>query len=175
MFTFKSKETRKKEERIATIKSLMSKNKTIETLMAKGLLSYDVSKRRWFIASVLAEFYLNNSERWSAFLNNIYNWVIYKEREEAWKNYFLNIEIKAVREAKKKYPVLSKAEIQSIRQKARMSVDVNEVEMDKLEGFEFFITDLTSPQEPIISVGQYDGENFHMAIYDDIKRFLEKN
>ena len=174
MSIFKTKKEKNAKAKLDMIHGLASRNKTIETLVEKGLLSYDTESRRLFVSSMLATFFLDSEERWKAFLQNVYNWILLKRQEKAWDNFFREIELKAVREAKKKYLVLSKLEIQNIRQKARESVDVSDMEPPKIESFEFFITDIAAPKEPVIAIGKYDGDNFTISRYEDVKRFIQK-
>ena len=157
------------------IHDLAKKEKVINTLIKKGLLSFNPVTHRLFISTTLAQLYLTDSERWTAFLRNIHNWAIYHRQQEAWNDYFLKVETSAVREAKKKYAALSKADIARIRQQARIAVDITAIPAPKVQPFEYFIADIEAKlNNDVLVVGNFDGENFEMENYERVQRFIKK-
>ena len=170
---FKSSAEKRAEKQQKMLGELGKKFKTLDVMEKRGLIAYDPSEKRLFITTVLANIYLQSAEVWKAFLSNVSQWAIYNRQQEAWKALFQKKEIEEVRAAKKKYPILSKAEIQIIRQKARMAVDVSEIPAPSLPDFEFFITDLSSSKTPIAAVGHFDGEDFEMETYESVKRYMQ--
>ena len=174
MFSFKTKK-KKEEEKAAVIKTIAERNGILEAFATKGLITYDSINNRWLIASTLAAYFLSDIQKWTSFLKNLHTWSLWKSRQQVWNEYFKKVEIDAVRAAKKKYPVLSRAEIQSIRQRARESIQINDIDEPKIEPFEYLVTDLSSPDSPIVAIGNFDGENFTMANYEKVKRFLQNN
>ena len=96
-----------------------------------------------------------------------------------------NLESKAIREAKKKYAVLTKADTERIRRAVRDEYTGSGVSA-KINAFEFYvIADTTNPmprtneddaQEKggIVAVGSYDPETekLEIASWDEIKTFM---
>ena len=175
LFTSYKEKKRAKAKR-EELMDFAKKSKVIEVFVKKGLLSYHPLNKRLFISLTLASVYLDKPERWTAFLQNIQQWAIYSRQRDAWEKFFLQEEVKAVRAAKKKYPVLTTSEIQRIRQEARMKIDITAIPAPKVENFEFFIADIDqqTDESKIIVIGKYEDGQIEMAEYDKVKRFLEQ-
>lgn len=124
------------------------------------------------------------------FLEQVAQWQTYKLIQEAYEAHRIDVEAKAVREAKKKYAILSKADIDRIRQHARDTMDpIDNLPNDSswVSEFDIFIIRASAPsteealkdaQEDVssgllLALGHWDGKNIEMAMYDDIKHNLK--
>ena len=120
------------------------------------------------------------------FLTQCAQWQNFKLLQEAYERHRIDTEAKAVREAKKKYAVLTKADIQRIRQNARDnmdSLDPTAILGGATQDFDLFIIRATAPSSAhateangqLLALGHYDGKTLEMAMYEDIKHNLRKD
>lgn len=135
------------------------------------------------------------AEGFKKFLEQVAQWQNYKLLQDAYEAHRIDTEVKAVREAKKKYAVFTKTDIQRIRQNARENM--SEIDPDKLnyvKEFDLFIIRATDPSAAealkdtpsykegdggssgqLLALGHYDGKKLEMAMYDDIKHNIFSN
>ena len=133
------------------------------------------------------------------FLTQVAMWQNSKLLQDAYETLRIDTEARAVREAKKQYANLTKADIQRIRQNARDNM--SELDISKIpslfgEGgaeFDIFVIRATAPsaeaalneigsspngesgentQGALLALGHWDGKTLEMAMYDDIKQSL---
>lgn len=144
---------------------MLQKISIITRFAKSGLLFIDIKDKKVVISASLASIFLVSNEKWTNFLTNLQLWFVYKASQMLWNQLFLTAEAKAVQQARKKYPLLTKLQEAEIRQKARHEIDIDQVKPPKLEPFDFIIsTELTDGNEPaIIAVGRYDNGKFDMT------------
>ena len=130
-----------------------------------------------FVTLKLAE----GREGFLKFLNQVDVWQNSKLIDEAYEAHRINVESAAVRKAQKQFDNLTKADIQRIRQEARVNMPMLPIEkLDCVKEFDIFIIRSIAPsvQEAteysgqLLALGHYDGEKVEMAMYDDIKYIL---
>lgn len=122
------------------------------------------------------------------FLEQVAQWQNYRLLQEAYEAHRIDTEAKAVREAKKQYANLSKADVERIRQNARDNLTTLEPQ-NLITEFDLFIIRATAPSAEealkeassregqvgaLLALGHYDGKKLEMALYDDIKHNLQK-
>lgn len=130
-----------------------------------------------FVMLKLAE----GREGFLKFLNQVVVWQNSKLIEEAYEAHRINVESAAVRKAQKQFANLTKADIQRIRQEARVNMAPLPIEkLDCVKEFDIFAVRSNTPsaQEAtedsgqLLALGHYDGEKVEMAMYDDVKYIL---
>jgi hypothetical protein len=140
-------------------------------------------QRRLFIEADLAVLFLQDAQRWTAFIHNTYQWLYYLESQTAVEDYCHQQELKAVREQLNQHPDLSRADIDRIRRHRRAEIMQSDVPTPKVEPFEFFIVRAEEPSTAaaqasgrLIAVGHYDPDTQHMEIapWEDIKDLLQQ-
>jgi hypothetical protein len=77
-----------------------------------------------------------------------------------------------VREARKKYAMLTPLQERTIRNEARNAVDINTLPAPKLAAYDFIISsDVSNGSEPkITAVGRYEDGRFDMVPYEELKQ-----
>ena len=115
------------------------------------------------------------------FLNQIAVWQSSKLINEAYEAHRINAETSAVHKAQKQFANLTKADIQRIRQNARVNMEPLPIEkLDYVKEFDIFVVrsnapsaqDATEEGGQLLALGHYDGKDVEMAMYDDIKYIL---
>lgn len=155
-----------------------------------GLIVWDSRNRRLFIVESLAQVYISlGREQWQNFLLNASDYVNFTIAQTQAEQDRINAEMKAVRAAKRKHPLITKAEIERVRIEARTAIEPREKIKGQFEEFEFFIirsnsypSDVNSDTAAaeheaaghIISVGHINTNTgtLEMALWDDIKSRL---
>ena len=137
-----------------------------------GLLAVDMKERKVVISSVLASPFLSDRKKWTGFLNNVQAWFIYRTSQLSWEKRFRDAELKAVREARAKFAMLTRLQEMEIRRMARGEVEVTDVECPDAEAYDFILCNsLTEGQEPeIFAVGRYENGQFDMVTFDGIPK-----
>lgn len=186
----------KKNKQLKTLQALSATFAILDEFERRGILHYHrpkpdgvttPSSGSLLIEESLATLKLAEGERgFKHFLEQVAQWQNYKLLQDAYETHRIDIEAKAVREAKKQYAYLTKADIQRIRQNAR----ANMAELDPatvLGGnpaeFDLFIIRAAAPSAAqatesngqLLALGHYDGKTLEMALYDDIKHNLQKD
>lgn len=117
------------------------------------------------------------------FLNQVSMWQNYRLLAEAYEAHRLKIETEAVRKARAQFAMLTKADMQRIRQNARENMDMIPPEqLDYIKEFDIFILRASAPSAELateengqlLAIGHFDGEKVEMAMYDDVKYNLFK-
>lgn len=169
---------------------------TLETMEKKGLLLWDTTNRRLFIAEPLAILMIQKEQGWIVFLQNVAYWQYYKEAQDGWDSYIRNEELKAVRRAKRKYAMLTKMDIKRIRRQRRSEVQEADKNALEIKPFELFIlgdnyegsylqvseeTTTTAKESKeaanhVIAVGDYNPitQQVNMALWKDVQSALQE-
>lgn len=117
------------------------------------------------------------------FLNQVSMWQNYRLLAEAYESLRLKVETEAVRKARAQFAMLTKADMQRIRQNARENMDMIPPEqLDYIKEFDIFILRAGAPSAELateangqlLAIGHFDGEKVEMAMYDDVKYNLFK-
>ena len=155
----------------------------LDQLRTAGLLQWDVVQRRLFIEADLAILFMQSAQRWTAFIHNTYQWLYYQLCQSQMEDYFHQEEIKAVREQLNHGAKLSREDIDRVRRNRRAEIIQSDIEIPKVEPFEFFIVrseaPTTAPSEQaagrLIAVGHYDPatDNIEIASWDDVAPLLQ--
>lgn len=115
------------------------------------------------------------------FLNQVSMWQNHRLLAEAYESLRLKVETEAVRKARAQFAMLTKADIQRIRQEARENMPMIPLEqLDCIKEFDIFVVRASAPsaQEAteasgqLLALGHFDGEKVEMAMYDEIKHNL---
>ena len=115
------------------------------------------------------------------FLNQVSMWQNHRLLAEAYEALRLKVETEAVRKARAQFAMLTKADMQRIRQNARENMEMIPPErLDCIKEFDIFIVranapsaqDATEASGQLLAVGHFDGEKVEMAMYDEIKHNL---
>ena len=86
---------------------------TLTRFAKAGLLFIDIPQKKVVISTTLSSLFLTDRTKWMNFLQNLQMWFVYKVSQLNWNQYFLEVEVKAVREARQKHPNLTK--LQEVR------------------------------------------------------------
>ena len=179
--------TRKNVKQLEVIKDTFG---ALEKAERGGLIWFDQKNRRLFIEEPLAMLMMTSARMWQNFLQNCFTWLYWRQCSEAWDNFILKEEMKAVRRTKKKTPVLTKRDVERIRYARRQEIAQGDMEPPRVEPFEFFVVRaaITSQQTgqgdkaaqvpggKIMAVGNYnpETEQVEMASWEDVKGFVVK-
>ena len=115
------------------------------------------------------------------FLNQVSMWQNHRLLAEAYESLRLKVETEAVRKARAQFAMLTKADMQRIRQNARENMEMIPPErLDCIKEFDIFVVrasapsaqDATEDSGQLLALGHYDGEKVEMAMYDEIKHNL---
>ena len=178
----KRRQKKASKQNLRWLQSVAQQHQWLDQLRTSGLLQWDVVQRRLFIEADLAVLFLQDAQRWTAFIHNTYQWLYYNLAQQTMEDYFHQQELKAVREQLNQTPELSRADIDRIRRHRRAEIIQSDVPAPKVEPFEFFIvrsdepsTAATQATGRLIAVGHYDPDTQHMEIaqWDDIKDLLQ--
>lgn len=198
----------KRNKQLKELQALSASFAILDEFERRGILHYHRPKvsDSSAVGSLLIEESLatlklaEGAEGFRKFLNQVAQWQNYRLLQEAYEAHRIDIEAKAVREAKKKYAVLTKADIQRIRQNARENMSplfdesgvparhsvtlaqARTPSLSLIQEFDLFIIRATAPSAAeatesngqLLVLGHYDGKTLDMALYDDIKHNLQK-
>lgn len=115
------------------------------------------------------------------FLNQVSMWQNHRLLAEAYESLRLKVETEAVRKARAQFAMLTKADIQRIRQETRENMPMIPLgQLDCIKEFEIFVVrskapsaqDATEESGQLLALGHFDGEKVEMAMYDEIKHNL---
>ena len=165
------KEKKEKKQRQQEQMQMLQRIATLTRFAKAGLLFIDVPQRKVVISTTLSSLFLTDRTKWMNFLQNLQLWFVYKVSQLNWNQYFLEVEVKAVREARQKHPNLTKLQEVDIRHKARAEVDIESVPVPKIEPYEFILsTDIKHGEEPeIFAVGRWENGAFEMVTFEDVQ------
>lgn len=115
------------------------------------------------------------------FLNQVAMWQNNNIAQEAYEAHRLKVETEVVRKAQAQFAMLTKGDLQRIRQNAREQMPIIPLEQLKfIKEFDIFVVradapslqDATKEDGHLLALGHYDGEKVEMAMYEDIKYIL---
>ena len=166
-----NKEQKEKKQRQQEQMKMLQNIATLTRFAKAGLLFIDIPQKKVVISTTLSSLFLTDRTKWMNFLQNLQLWFVYKVSQLNWNQYFLEVEVKAVREARQKHPNLTKLQEVDIRHKARAEVNIEAVPVPKIEPYEFILsTDIKHGEEPeIFAVGRYENGEFDMVTFEEIE------
>ena len=115
------------------------------------------------------------------FLNQVSMWQNHRLLAEAYESLRLKVETEAVRKARAQFAMLTKADMQRIRQNARENMTMLPIEqLEYIKEFDIFVVRASAPSAQdatvesgqLLALGHFDGEKVEMAMYDEIKHNL---
>lgn len=173
---------KRKNRRWKELHDLAQMTAILEKLSRRGLIFWRKKDNIFLIEECFVMLKLaEGREGFLNFLNQVAVWQSSKLIEEAYEAHRINVETTAVRKAQKQFANLTKADIQRIRQEARVNMPELSIEkMDYVKEFDILVVRSNAPsaQEAteeggqLLALGHYDGEKVEMAMYDDIKHIL---
>lgn len=176
------RERKASRKNIKYLESLAQQHQWLDQLRKAGLLHWDVVQRRLFIEADLAVLFMQDAKRWVAFIHNTYLWLYYTLSQQQTEDYFHQEELRAVREQLNETPDLSREDIDRIRRRRRAEIAQSEVEMPRVEPFEFFVVraDATTTKDDgtevgrLVAVGHYDpaSEDMEIAAWEEVRDLL---
>ena len=178
---FNKRRSAKEQQKI--LSDVNDRFQNLEKLKKAGMITFDAKLRRLYIDETIATLFMSMSEGWKNFMTNVFNWIFLKESNKVYNDFFLQEELAAVRKEKKKYAVLTRADIQRIKDARRQEIQQSDMPEIKPKKFEFFVLrkeisvkEQEVPGAEILAVGDYDGENseISMADWKEVQRFINK-
>lgn len=174
---FKRKNKQRKE-----LHDLAQMKAILEKLSRHGLIFWRKKDNILLVEESFAMLKLaEGREGFLKFLNQVATWQNNILIQEAYAARCLTVETEAVRKAQRKFALLTKADIQRIRQNARDNMPVIPLEqLDCIKEFDIFVVrasapsaqDATEESGQLLALGHYDGEKVEMAMYDEVKHNL---
>ena len=148
----------------------------------RGLIHWQRKNKVLLIEEVLGTLKVaEGRDGFLRFLNQVSMWQNHRLLGEAYESLRLKVETEAVRKARAQFAMLTKADMQRIRQNARENMEMIPPErLDCIKEFDIFIVranapsaqDATEESGQLLALGHYDGEKVEMAMYDEIKHIL---
>ena len=182
---------KKNNKQLKELQALSSTFAILEEFERRGVIHWQTKQKCLLIEEFLATLKLaEGAEGFKHFLEQVAQWQNFKLLQESYEAHRINIEAKAVRDAKKQHANLTNADIQRIRQNARANMaelDLANIPTFLTAGggsaFDIFIIRATAPSAAdateangqLLALGHYDGKTLEMAMYDDIKHNLQNN
>lgn len=173
---------RKHKKQIRELTNISSAFAILSEFNRRGLIHWQVKDNILLIEESLAVLKLAEGERkFRRFLDQVVSWQNFRLIRDAYDRHRIDIEGKAVVEALKQDPRLTKADIQRVRQNARANmVEIDPDRLKVINEFDIFIIRATAQSArkaseengQLLAVGHYDGKQVEMAMYDDIKDSL---
>ena len=153
----------------------------LERLFESGVLSFDQKTHRLFITQPMATLLLaNGADGWLRGVHNIYEYVHWRQTQQAFDEYLQQEELKAVRQAMQSAPGGSAAgitrdDIDRIKRTRRQEIAFTDMPVVKAEPFEFFIIpDSTEAKVEPLAVGYYDPDSGQMdvATWEEVRELV---
>lgn len=191
---FKKRRLRREREALGDkLKTINDTFRILDRMEETHLLSFDRGRRRLFIEENLAVVMLATERSWQQFINGCYLWLTARETSDAWKQFLIEEENKAVKRAKKRSStVLSANDIKRIREARRKDIVYSDMQPPELKPIEFFVirnnseavrqtkdgaTDDTKVNGgEILLVGTYNGiyKELDMERWETVQKFMGK-
>ena len=147
-----------------------------------GIIHWQRKDKVLLIEEVLAKLKLAEGRGgFSHFLLQVLLWQNNRLLAEAYEAHRLKIETEAVRKAQAQFAMLTKADLQRIRQQAREDMKpIPPEQLDCIKEFDILIVRAGAPSAEqatkengqLLAVGHFDGQKVEMAMYDDIKHTI---
>lgn len=182
------KERRDQKRKLREQKDLLQTWTWLESIFKSGMLSFDNKLHRLFIMQPFASLLMaRGAEGWLNSIHAIYQYIYWRQTQQAWEKYMQKEEMDAVRKAingmdasqltvQNSQLKINNDDIQRIKRTRRAEIAMSDMEPPKVEPFEFFIIpDSTEAKVEPIAVGHYDPntEQMEVATWDEVKQLLQ--
>ena len=162
----------------------------LEEYQKKGLIHLDLMKRQVMIEYNLSMVMMTNADNWHRFMIALFRWTYVKQYCQNYDACLMSESNKAISRAKEKFPSLTIADVQRIREAKNRDIVIDDIVPPKIEPIEFYVIRLDSttldeekvkpdaiPAGRVMIVGRYDGDTdtTDMATWDEVQNFLNKN
>lgn len=172
----------KKKKTEKELRDLSAVFSILDEFEKRGVIHWQRKNRVLLIEEVLGTLKVaEGRDGFLRFLNQVSMWQNHRLLAEAYESLRLKVETEAVRKARAQFAMLTKADMQRIRQNARENMEMIPPErLDYIKEFDIFILRANAPsaQEAtgasgqLLALGHFDGEKVEMAMYDEIKHNL---
>ena len=172
----------KKKKTEKELRDLSAVFSILDEFEKRGLIHWQRKNKVLLIEEVLGTLKVaEGRDGFLRFLNQVSMWQNHRLLAEAYESLRLKVETEAVRKARAQFAMLTKADMQRIRQNARENMEMIPPErLDCIKEFDIFIVRANAPsaQEAteasgqLLAVGHFDGEKVEMAMYDEVKHNL---
>lgn len=172
----------KKKKMEKELRDLSAVFSILDEFEKRGVIHWQRKNKVLLIEEVLATLKVaEGRDGFLRFLNQVSMWQNHRLLAEAYESLRLKVETEAVRKARAQFAMLTKADMQRIRQNARENMEMIPPErLDCIKEFDIFIVranapsaqDATEASGQLLAVGHFDGEKVEMAMYDEIKHNL---
>lgn len=181
MFKFFTKTYWRNRQKLRDLKTISTAVVAARDWQKRGLISWNPRERHLLVEQSLASIFLTKRDWWKSFCTMISYLAMDDRRKEVYEQAVLEAETKAVREAKKKSPILTPPDLMRIRQQARENMPQPKV--DIIEEFDIFIIraeatsshSATEASGELVAIGHYniDGQ-IDLAMWEDVKYNLSR-
>lgn len=172
----------KKKKTEKELRDLSAVFSILDEFEKRGLIHWQRKNKVLLIEEVLGTLKVaEGRDGFRRFLNQVSMWQNHRLLAEAYESLRLKVETEAVRKARAQFAMLTKADMQRIRQNARENMEMIPPErLDCIKEFDIFIIRANAPsaQEAteasgqLLALGHFDGEKVEMAMYDEVKQNL---
>lgn len=174
----------KKKKTEKELRDLSAVFSILDEFEKRGLIHWQRKNKVLLIEEVLGTLKVaEGRDGFLRFLNQVSMWQNHRLLAEAYESLRLKVETEAVRKARSQFAMLTKADMQRIRQNARENMEMIPLEqLDCIKEFDIFVVrsnapsaqDATEESGQLLAVGHFDGKKVEMALYEDIKYNLLK-
>ena len=173
---------RNKQDKLQELRDLATITSILNEFERHGLIHWQRRDKILVIEESLVKLKLAEGRSgFLKFLNQVAMWQNNNIAQEAYETYRLKVETEAVRKAQAQFAMLTKEDLQRIRQNAREQMPIIPLEHLKfIKEFDIFVVradapsiqDATKEDGHLLVLGHFDGEKVKMAMYEDIKYIL---
>lgn len=173
---------RNKQDKLQELRDLATITSILNEFERHGLIHWQRRDKILVIEESLVKLKLAEGRSgFLKFLNQVAMWQNNNIAQEAYEAHRLKVETEAVRKAQAQFAMLTKEDLQRIRQNAREQMPIIPLEQLKfIKEFDIFVVradapsiqDATKEDGHLLALGHFDGEKVEMAMYEDIKYIL---
>lgn len=173
---------RNKQDKLQELRDLATITTILNEFERHGLIHWQRRDKILVIEESLVKLKLAEGRSgFLKFLNQVAMWQNNNIAQEAYEAHRLKVETEAVRKAQAQFAMLTKEDLQRIRQNAREQMPIIPLEQLKfIKEFDIFVVradapsiqDATKEDGHLLALGHFDGEKVEMAMYEDIKYTL---
>ena len=173
---------RRKNKHLKELQDLAAMTAIFEKWSRQGVIFWRKKDKILIIEEYLAMLKMSEGrDGFLKFLNQVATWQNSILIQEAYAARCLKVETEAVRKAQAQFAMLTKEDLQRIRQNAREQMPIIPLEQLKfIKEFDIFVVradapsiqDATKEDGHLLALGHFDGEKVEMAMYEDIKYIL---
>ena len=173
---------RRKNKHLKELQDLAAMMAIFEKWSRQGVIFWRKKDKILIIEEYLAMLKMSEGrDGFLKFLTQVATWQNSILIQEAYAARCLKVETEAVRKAQAQFAMLTKEDLQRIRQNAREQMPMIPLEqLEYIKEFDIFVVradapsiqDATKEDGHLLALGHFDGEKVEMAMYEDIKYIL---